>query len=194
LRTFMMLAAMLLFSGFSSANAEATEAAWVKLQNGGYAVLIRHAQATGTGDPDNFELGDCSTQRNLSARGQLQAKRIGARFAAKGVPIDQVVASEWCRTLDTAEFAFGRNFEIEPLPAINSFFQDRSTEEAQTKETIAFIEGLKFNSNTIMVTHQVNITALTGIVPRQGEAILVRTIKSEGNEPPTLKVEGRIIF
>ena len=194
MRIFMMLAAMLLFVGFSSANAQATEAAWVKLQNGGYAVLIRHAQAPGTGDPENFELGDCSTQRNLSARGQLQAKRMGARFAAKGVPIDQVVASEWCRTLDTAEFAFGRSHDIQPLPAINSFFQDRSTEEAQTNETIKFIEGLKYNSNTIMVTHQVNITALTGIVPRQGEAILVRAIKGEGDEPPTLKVEGRIIF
>lgn len=185
---------MLLFSGFSSANAQATEAAWVKLQNGGYAVLIRHAQAPGTGDPENFELGDCSTQRNLSARGQLQAKRMGARFAAKGVPIDQVVSSEWCRTLDTAEFAFGRNFEVEPLPAINSFFQDRSTEEAQTQETIKFIESLKYNSNTIMVTHQVNITALTGIVPRQGEAILVQAIKNKDGAPSTIKVAGRIIF
>lgn len=185
---------MLLFSGFSSANAGATEAAWAKLLNGGYAVLIRHAQAPGTGDPSNFTLDDCSTQRNLSARGQLQAKRMGARFAAKGVPIDQVVTSQWCRCIDTAEFAFGRNHEIEELPAINSFYQDRSTQEAQTKETIAFIETLKPNSNTIMVTHQVNITALTGIVPRQGEAILVRTIKGEGDTPPELKVEGRIIF
>lgn len=194
MRIFLTLAAMLLFSGFSSANAEATEAAWAKLANGGYAILIRHADAPGTGDPSNFTLGDCSTQRNLSPRGRLQSQRMGARFLAKGVPIDQVVASEWCRTIDTAELAFGRNHEIVPLPAINSFFQDFSTRDQQTADTIAFIENLKYDSNTVLVTHQVNISALTGVVPRQGEAILVRPVKGEGDAPTTLEVVGRIIF
>ena len=169
--------------------AAATEAAWQKLADGGYTVLLRHALAPGTGDPDNFTLGDCSTQRNLSSSGRQQAQRIGARIAARAIVIDEILTSQWCRCIQTAEYAFPRR-EIEEFAPLNSFFADRSTEAEQTAATIERIRAFTGFGNQIMVTHQVNITALTGIVPRQGEGIIVeRDPDGDG-----IRVVTRLIF
>jgi phosphohistidine phosphatase SixA len=176
---------------FAIAPSAATEAAWAKLAGGGHVILMRHAIAPGTGDPANFTIGDCSTQRNLSAEGRSQAQRIGARFAAKGVGIDKVLTSQWCRCIDTARLAFPRMTPVEE-PILNSFFADRSTEAVQTEDLKQLIRDVAANGggNAVFVTHQVNITALTGIVPRQGEAIIVRP---DPNGDGVI-VAGRIIF
>ena len=171
-----------------TSTANATEAAWLKLADGGYTVLMRHARAPGTGDPANFELGKCNTQRNLSARGRQQAQRIGARLAARAIVFDKILTSQWCRTIETAKLVFSRD-EIIEFPALNSFYQDRSTEAEQTAEVIKAIRDYSGFGNQIMVTHQVNITALTGITPREGESIIV------GPDPDTdgIKVFARLI-
>ncbi|MEM1365266.1 MAG: histidine phosphatase family protein [Pseudomonadota bacterium] len=158
--------------GFGS-QARATEALWRKLRDGGYTILLRHANAPGTGDPRNFELGNCATQRNLDSRGRLDARRIGAQFAARGTVITEVLTSEWCRCQDTAELAFEGN-DIEAFPPINSFFRTPETEVEQTAATLERIYNFSGIGNQVMVTHQVNITALTGERPRQGDAIVVR--------------------
>lgn len=157
----------------AAGQAQATEALWRKLRAGGYTILLRHTNAPGTGDPRNFELGNCATQRNLDSRGRLDARRIGARMAASGAVITEVLTSEWCRCRDTAELAF-EDSEIEPFPPINSFFRKPELLEEQTalaRERILSFSGI---GNQVMVTHQVNITALTGERPRQGEAIVVQ--------------------
>ena len=51
-----------------------------QLENGGKLIFIRHAYAPGNGDPNNFNLNDCSTQRNLNSIGRKQAKKIGEFF------------------------------------------------------------------------------------------------------------------
>lgn len=176
---------------FAIAPSAATEAAWAKLAGGGHVILMRHAIAPGTGDPANFTIGDCATQRNLSPEGRTQAQRIGARFAARGVGIEKVLTSQWCRCIDTARLAFPRMTPVEE-PVLNSFFADRSTEAAQTEALKALIRdfGANGGGNAVFVTHQVNITALTGIVPRQGEAVIVRP-DADGDG---IVVAGRIIF
>jgi Histidine phosphatase superfamily (branch 1) len=85
----------------------AEEALWNDLRQGGYVLLIRHADAPGTFDPPGFKLGVCSTQRNLSEEGRAQSRRLGELFRSKNVPIAQVFSSEWCRCIDTATLAFG---------------------------------------------------------------------------------------
>ena len=77
-----------------------------KLQSGGNIVFIRHALAPGNGDPENINLNDCNTQRNLSENGIEQAKKIGEFFQNNKIPIDIVLSSEWCRCKDTAKYAF----------------------------------------------------------------------------------------
>ena len=108
----------------------ASDAAWQALRDGGTVALFRHARAPGTGDPPQFRLEDCSTQRNLSAEGRRQAQAIGEQFRARQIPVEQVLSSRWCRALDTARLAFGSL--TEPFPPLDSFFAGRDREEAQT--------------------------------------------------------------
>ncbi len=157
------------------------------LAQAGRTVLIRHATAPGTGDPAGFVLDDCATQRNLSEAGRAQARRIGERFAAWGVAVDAVLSGRWCRSLETARIAFGAE-RVEPFAPLDSFFGDRSAEPGQTAATKARIAGFDGDGVLVMVTHQVNITALTGIVPAQGEAIVVEPSGVE------IVVVGRVRF
>jgi len=150
---------------------------WDKFQNGDAVALLRHALAPGTGDPVEFLLNDCSTQRNLSEQGRLQATQIGALLKSNGIQQAAVYSSQWCRCIDTANgLDFGM---IEPLPMLNSFYQDRSTESEQTDILTKWIQTRLENpdnnaiSPAILVSHQVNITALTGVYPSSGELVLV---------------------
>lgn len=136
-------------------------------------ILMRHAQAPGTGDPKNFRLNDCSTQRNLSQDGRRQAKQIGQVFRQQQIPVARVLSSQWCRCLETARLMdLGK---VEPFPALNSFFRDRATESRQTEELRQFmIQNQSDRQIVVMVTHQVNITAITGTIPAQGEAVVLQ--------------------
>lgn len=151
--------------------ARATDRGWQALVPPGRVAIMRHALAPGTGDPSNFRLGDCSTQRNLSDRGRRQAEGTGDAVRAAGVRIDRVLTSEWCRCLETADLL--DLAEPEPFPALNSFFADRSTGDAQTAALQDFLAGLAPEDRVLMVTHQVNITALTGRWVDSGEVFIL---------------------
>jgi hypothetical protein len=101
-------------------HARADDVAWQALENGGI-VLFRHALAPGTGDPANFTLGDCSTQRNLNDQGRADSRAIGQAFQDKGINVGRVLTSQWCRCVETAELAFPGQVEEEPV--FNSFFR-----------------------------------------------------------------------
>ena len=158
---------------------QASEAAiWSQLRQGrGYVILFRHALAPGTGDPSNFRLEDCSTQRNLSAAGRQQAVRMGELLRQQNIVVSRVLSSQWCRCLETAHLmAVGT---VEPFPALNSFFQDRSTERSQTEQLRQFILENRDNTGVVvMVTHQVNITAISDVIPQSGAAIVLQASTS----------------
>lgn len=142
----------------------------------GAVLLMRHATAPGTGDPPDMRLGDCSTQRNLSDEGRDQARRIGERFRAAGIAFDRILASEWCRTTETANLlSLG---PVTAFPPANSFFSDRSAADRQTAEVLDYLNGLPAGERVVIVTHQVNIAALTGVSPRSGEIVI--TLRESG--------------
>ena len=170
----------------TAAPAPATEAAWDALWGGGKVALIRHALAPGTGDPPGFVLEDCATQRNLSDEGRAQATRIGEAFRTNGVPVDQVLSSGWCRCIDTASLAFGA---AEVWPPLHSFFGDTGSEPTQTAETRARAATWAGPGTLVLITHQVNITALTGIFPDSGEVIVLAPVPEL---PAGFAVVGRI--
>ena len=150
-----------------------TEAAdfWTLLRQGGNVLLMRHAQTeSGIGDPPNFRIGDCSTQRNLNDVGREQSRRVAAAFQREKIVLDEVRSSAWCRCVDTAELAFGRHTVWSP---INSFFQQNGR-EAQTAEVLRALKSFKAPRNLVLVTHQVNISALTGGFVAMGEILLTR--------------------
>ena len=145
---------------------------WDALRSKGHVALMRHALAPGTGDPSGFALGDCSTQRNLSAEGRGQAARIGQLFRANGIETARVFSSQWCRCLDTA-----RLLELGPvreLPIINSFFRKYERREPQTRALEDWLAKQDLERPLVLVTHQVNITALTGVYPASGEIVALR--------------------
>ncbi len=172
---------MLMLTG--SAWASAQDAGWNALRDGA-VVLFRHADAPGVGDPPGFQLGDCRTQRNLGPAGRDQARRLGERLRAQGVRPARVLTSQWCRARDTAELAFPG--QAETSPAFNSFFDDRARDAAQTAEARALLLAWRGPGALVVFTHQVNISALSGITTQSGEGVVLQ------RQGDTLGVAGRI--
>jgi len=147
-------------------------ALWDALRAGTAFAMMRHALAPGTGDPQSVVIGDCTTQRNLSDDGRGQSRRIGDQFRANGIPAARVFTSQWCRCAETAELlGIG---DVTPLPALNSFFADMARGDDQTTALSTWIAGYKDKTPLVLVTHQVNITALTDVYPRSGEIVIAR--------------------
>ncbi|MEM8792608.1 MAG: histidine phosphatase family protein [Pseudomonadota bacterium] len=133
--------------------------------------IMRHALAPGTGDPENFSLGDCTTQRNLSENGRAQARRAGDLVRRAGVRIDHVWSSAWCRCLDTAtEMELG---PVERKTLLNSFVSARWKAAQRTRETREALAFLPPDETAFLVTHNVNAEALTGTRPLSGEIQVV---------------------
>ena len=151
---------------------------WNDVKAGNSFVILRHALAPGTGDPENFDLTQCNTQRNLSAEGTQQAKRIGETLKSHGIDDAAVYSSQWCRCIDTAN---AMNIKRpEPLPLLNSFYENRERGPAQTQELLQWLKTLDTQKPVILVTHQVVISALTGVFPASGEAV-VFTLNEDTN-------------
>lgn len=158
--------------------AEADGALWDALRSGGHVALLRHAIAPGTGDPPQFALRDCGTQRNLSDEGRDQAALIGARFRENGIQTARVFSSQWCRCLETARL-LGVG-PVEELPVLNSFFRHYERRAAQTLTLKEWLARQELDEPLVLVTHQVNITALTDIYLAEGTLVVIR--QSEAGE------------
>ena len=161
------MAALLLPPAPTSADAR-----FARLSEPGIVAIMRHADAPGTGDSASFALDDCTTQRNLGVHGRDQAREIGAAILAAGVTIDRVLTSQWCRCRDTARLLDVG--PVEDLPAINSFFRHPDRAGRQTAELRQFLFSLPAGEIVILVTHYVNIRALTGLRVVSGEVVLLQ--------------------
>lgn len=176
-------AALLLFfalfaSNPGAASANDSPALWDALRSGTAFALMRHALAPGTGDPATVVIGDCTTQRNLSDRGRDQARRIGESFRANGIAAARVFTSAWCRCAETAELL--RIGPVAVLPPLNSFFVTPERAAPQTEALQKWLTENRGRNPLVLVTHQVNITALTEVYPRSGEIVVAR-LDSHGN-------------
>jgi phosphohistidine phosphatase SixA len=158
--------------------ARADDAQALKALRDGQAVLMmRHALAPGTGDPSNFDVDDCSTQRNLNDTGREQARAWKPFLASHGINQARVFSSQWCRCMDTAtEMDVG---EVTEWRSLNSFFRNRSKGPAQTRETIKQVNGLEEGAPAVLVSHQVNVTALSGVFPSSNEGVILALPLSE---------------
>lgn len=148
------------------------DALWRALEGGSAFAIMRHAVAPGTGDPAHIDLADCATQRNLSEEGRNQARSIGADFSRNGIEEAVVMSSAWCRCQDTAAL-LGLG-PVQTLPVLNSFFSERQVADERTADLKTWLAGYAGEKPLILVTHQVNITALTGVYPTSGEVVVFR--------------------
>jgi phosphohistidine phosphatase SixA len=161
--------------------AHADEALWTQLRAGGLVVFIRHADTDpGVGDPPGFRLDDCKTQRNLSAVGRDQARRLGEAFRRERVPVAQVLSSEWCRCRDTATLAFERH---EPWAALNNLFGRPHNEPAQKRAMLERAGAHRGNGNLVLITHGATIYPVAGVNPRTGELVVMRPAGAGRLEP-----------
>ena len=141
------------------------------LKEGGNIIFIRHAIAPGSGDPENFDLNDCNTQRNLSNDGIKQSEKLGLFFSKNQIPIDVVLSSEWCRCKDTAKYAF-ENYKT--FSALNSFFSHKlqKNKRAQMKDLREYLKSWRSNKNLILVTHYVTILEIINKSSSSGEILI----------------------
>ncbi len=155
---------------------------WQALRSGEGIALIRHALAPGTGDPIDFSLNDCSTQRNLSQQGRDQSAYIGQLFQSEKIEAPRLYSSQWCRCLETAELM--ALTEVNPQPLLNSFFANRADGPAQLAGLRQWLneQPVAVDSPLILVTHQVVITGLTGVFPASGEIVVIRHPKATDTE------------
>ena len=156
-----------------------------ELEKGEKLIFIRHAYAPGGGDPNNFNLNDCSTQRNLNDAGREQAEQIGKFFRKNKIKIDKVLSSEWCRCKETAKIAF-KNFSTNSF--LNSFYSPKyeKNRNKQIKALKDYIKNYQSNKNLILITHYVLISDVLNYAPSSGEIVIsdknlnmVGTIKIE---------------
>lgn len=168
---------------FAAMPALANEALWAALARGGHVILVRHAATDpGVGDPPGFRIDTCGTQRNLNNSGRAEAARLGAAFERRAIPVARVLSSRWCRCLETARIAFGK---AEPWPALDNTFEVPQRRDPQMREVRRLLAQPVASGNLVLVTHGVNILALTGVSPATSELVIV----APGAAPRTM---GRI--
>jgi phosphohistidine phosphatase SixA len=168
----LLVTLLLIFAGATPAVASDV---WEQMrETPGLVLYLRHATAPGGGDPAGFVLGDCSTQRNLSAAGRAEARRIGERLKRERIPITAVRASPWCRARDTARLLDAG--QVRSMTALGSLFlKPNAARHPHTKETVEVIRAHRNRPGVlVLVGHQANISALTGVSPRSGEGVVLR--------------------
>ncbi|WP_339759407.1 hypothetical protein [uncultured Hoeflea sp.] len=167
----------------------ATEAAWARLAQGGYTILLGYSRTPGGGEPLRPDLGDCDKRKSLTDRGIQESRRIGMRFAARAVSINEVYSGEFCRALETAELAFGSS-NIETKAYLNSIVGGADPDFIPP-ELITAVEEFYGAGNQLMVTHPDLIKAISGTVPRQGEAVIIAPGANPGDKP---RVVNRLLL
>ena len=161
---------MLIFFVFLN-SAFSNEKLITSLKEGGKLIFIRHSHAPGNGDPENFNLKDCSTQRNLNWEGINHSKKIGLFFTQNKIKIDKVLSSEWCRCKDTAKYAVN---DYKTFDALNSFYDARfaKNKTEQIKDLKKYISSWNSKKNLVLVTHFVVISETLSVGSASGEIIV----------------------
>lgn len=183
---FIFLAGLLHLSSVTSVAGQNRMSA--RLTTGGHILMIRHANAPGSGDPKNFKIGDCSTQRTLDEAGRAQARSIGHWLRAKGVASARVYTSQWCRCIETAELL--QLGPVQELSALNSFYERPQDREPNIGALKAFISRQPVDGELIvLVTHFVTIGAMTSEGVASGAGVLL-----ELQQDASYEVVGRLTF
>jgi len=167
LKNFVLIILIFFYSLSSNGNSNIIE----ELKKNNKLIFIRHTLAPGNGDPDNFDIFDCSTQRNLNSFGREQSIELGKFFDTNNISIDLVLSSEWCRCKETANLAFQK---FETFDALNSFYDSKfyKNKVPQLEKLINFINNLENEGNIVFVTHYVVIAAIFGQAVTSGEILI----------------------
>jgi phosphohistidine phosphatase SixA len=158
----------------------------------GQVLLMRHASAPGGGDPSNFKVTDCSTQRNLGSDGRAHSQQIGADMRYLGLNVSRVLSSRWCRCLDTAKLMDVGT--VEPVEFLGSFYQappigvPKASTVAALRQHLATEVGSS-DGVQLMVTHYVTVKEITGHAVSEGTMVLYDPVSKKSHVIDTAKVD-----
>jgi phosphohistidine phosphatase SixA len=176
-KTFLIVGALVLFMALPAQASDLSE----KLRSSSYVLLMRHASAPGVGDPPNYTLDDCRTQRNLDAEGRRQAAVVGDWLRKEGVLAATVFSSVWCRCKETAALLGFDAYQVEP--SLGSFFDEMGKAHESNRALQRFVAQnlqAKGERALILVTHHVNILEFAGENVASGDLVLVK-VDASGN-------------
>jgi phosphohistidine phosphatase SixA len=142
-------------------------------ETGANVMFMRHALAPGYGDPSHFDVNDCATQRNLDATGRAQAKALGKVLRQHQIRFDEIKSSQWCRCQETARLL--NVGKVVPFTGLNSFFEEHADREQTLSQLKSYLDSLKQDDLVLLVTHQVVISAVTGVYAPSGGVVLFNT-------------------
>ena len=142
-------------------------------ETGANVMFMRHALAPGYGDPGHFDVNDCATQRNLDATGRSQATALGKVLRQHQISFDEIKSSRWCRCQETARLL--EVGKVVPFAGLNSFFEEHADRDQTLRQLKSYLDSLKPNELVLLVTHQVVISAVTGIYAPSGGVVLFNT-------------------
>jgi phosphohistidine phosphatase SixA len=160
-----------------------------QLQQGGLVLAIRHAATDfSKPDADRVVLGDCTTQRNLSAKGRAEARAIGRHARRLRLRVDKVLSSAYCRTLETARLAFGRATISRAL--LNTIVAPHDARWRAQIRAFRQLLGTRppAGTLTVLVTHGVVVGDATGLTLEEGETLVFRPLG-----PSRFRLLGRIL-
>jgi phosphohistidine phosphatase SixA len=164
---------LVLFAAALPAALRADEAALAALKAGGHVMIVRHGLTTpGFGDPPNFRLDDCATQRNLVEKGREQARVLGRLLREQGIKVDQVLSSQWCRARETAELIDAG--KVEPLAVSNNLYGRPALRDAQIRALRAAVSYWKGPGTLLVVSHGSVIFPLAGSSPSEAEGFVLK--------------------
>ena len=147
-------------------------------------LFMRHTLAPGYGDPEHFDIDDCSTQRNLSDAGRLQAENIGKTLLARGWRPTRILTSPWCRCKETAQYLGLGDWSIQY--GLGSFFRGHVDRDETLTALDNILAGITNTDYVLLITHQVVIQAVTGLSVPSGGLV---AYNPETNTSRILKLE-----
>ena len=140
------------------------------VRDGGHVLYLRHTRTPQDAVDQPDPLGDCSRQRLLDDAGRADARALGAAVRALEVPVGEVLASPFCRTVETAELAFGRVVTEDGLLSPTPSTRGRTTRVLRELLSTVPDDG----ENTVLVGHLTNLQLLSTASPEEGGTVVLR--------------------
>jgi phosphohistidine phosphatase SixA len=146
-----------------------------ELRKGGYVIYFRHTSTDFSRDDVRSKSDDdCENQRPLTEKGRAEAREIGAAFRELKLPVERVLASPRCRTMETAALAFGK---AEKSPEARAGPATPNSEDRYAPLRAALSTPVKRGANVVIASHGNPFYAVAGApYLAEGEAAVIRPL------------------
>lgn len=154
------------------------------LKGGGHVLFFRHLDTRqDQEDRQPVDLNDCQAQRNLSDAGRARGKEIGAALKRARLPVGEVAASPFCRTLDSARLIFGKaTTDADLFFAVALNDSGKKQKGAALRKLLATMPAR--GTNSAIVSHTANLQEAIGLWPKpEGVAYVLRPDGKGGIQP-----------